>query len=136
MLYCTCISLAGAANRLSLALSNRFCPPISLSVCQGVGSLVPRPSAEETRVSCQCVIKILGRSRLTTKGLNTSKRHSNNYNSEKIVYLKVAEAVLFARISSYFWPYSRSQTAQLRLGTRLSWPRIVSLPDLSLATRD
>ena len=68
----------------------------------------------------------------TTKGLNTSKRHSNNDNSEKIVhgvpidniYLNVAEAVLIVRISSYLWPWSRSKTAQLRLGTRLSWPRI------------
>ena len=44
----------------------------------------------------------------TTKGLNTSKRHSNNDNSEKIVHgvpeaSRVAEAVLFARISSYLW---------------------------------
>ena len=30
-----------------------------------------------------------------------------------MVYLKVAEAVLFARISSYLWPWSRSQPAQL-----------------------
>ena len=42
----------------------------------------------------------------TKKGLNTSKHHPNNDNSEKqcMVYLKVAEAVLFARISSYLWP--------------------------------
>ena len=30
-----------------------------------------------------------------------------------MVYLKVAEAFLFARISSYLWLLSRSQTAQL-----------------------
>ena len=41
-----------------------------------------------------------------------------------MVYLKVAEAVLFARISRYLWPQSRPQTAQTSLGTRLSWPRI------------
>ena len=39
----------------------------------------------------------------TTKSLNTSKRHSNNDNSENIVH-GVPEAVLFARISSYLWP--------------------------------
>ena len=44
---------------------------------------------------CQCV--------MTTKGLNASKRHSNNDNSEKTVH-GVPEAVLFARISSYLWP--------------------------------
>ena len=48
----------------------------------------------------------------TTKGLNASKRHSNNDNSEKTVH-GVPEAVLLARISSYLWPLSRSQTAQL-----------------------
>ena len=65
---------------------------------------------------CQCVSHQNFGLITTTKGLNASKRHSNNDNSEKkqcMVYLKVAEAVLFARISSYLWPLSRSQTAQL-----------------------
>ena len=68
---------------------------------------------------CQCVSVSVCHQNLglitTTKGLNASKRHSNNDNSEKTVHgvLKVAEAVLFARISSYLWPLSRSQTAQL-----------------------
>ena len=43
-------------------LSDRFCPSV-----------------------CQFVIKILGLI-MTTKGLTTSKRHSNNDNSEKIVH--------------------------------------------------
>ena len=42
----------------------------------------------------------------TTKRLNTSGRHSNNDNLVHacMVYLKVAEAVLFTRISRYLWP--------------------------------
>ena len=48
-------------------LSNRFCP----SVCQSV---------------CQCVSHQNFGLITTTKGLNTSKRHSNSDNSEKIVH--------------------------------------------------
>ena len=45
-------------------LSNRFCPSVSQFVCQ---------SSNFGLIT-------------TTKGLNTSKRHSNNDNSEKIVH--------------------------------------------------
>ena len=66
-------------------LSNWFCPSVSVSVSHQNFGLIT-----------------------TTKGLNISKRHPNNDNSKKnsacMVYLKVAEAVLFARISSYLWP--------------------------------
>ena len=44
----------------------------------------------------------------TTKGLNPSKRHSNNDNSEKIVH-GVPEAVLFSRGRSHV-PRLRNQT--------------------------
>ena len=56
-------------------LSNRFCPQVRQFVShQNLGLIT------------------------TMKGLNASKRHSNNDNSGKkqcMVYLKVAEAVLF-----------------------------------------
>ena len=48
-------------------LSNGFCPSVSQSVCQSV---------------CHQNSGLI----TTTKGLNASKRHSNNDNSEKTVH--------------------------------------------------
>ena len=63
------------ARMREAGLSNGFCPSV-----------------------CQCVSHQNFGLITTTKGLNTCKRHSNNDNSEKIVYgqvyLKVAEASL------------------------------------------
>ena len=54
----------------------RFCPSVSQCVCQG-----------SVRQSVNvCVSHQNFGLMTTTKGLNTSKRHSNNDNSEKIVH--------------------------------------------------
>ena len=82
------LALIPRARMREAGLSNGFCPSVSVSVSQSV---------------CHQTFGLI----TTTKGLNTSKRHSNNDNSgEKqcMVYLKVAEAVLFTRISSYLSP--------------------------------
>ena len=63
----------------------------------------------------------------TTKGLNAPKRHSNNDNSKKkqcMVCLKRSYSREFPAICGRSLVPRLRNSTQIRLGTRLSWPRI------------